>query len=140
MAIRKQQAGRKAAAAAELAILLPFLGFVFMGVLDFCRAYFCSQTVEAAAHSGAMFASGTSLPPSGTSASAAAQQVAVAEGASLNPPLTTSNVNVSTAGGVATVTVTYDFQMLFGYVGMPSTISIVRTVNMNVAPAPPWGW
>ena len=131
---------RRAAAAAELAILLPMLSIMFLVALDFCRAYACTQTIEAAAAAGALYASGNALPASGTSASDAAVQAAVNEGTSLKPALTSSNVNVQVSGGVATVTVTYQFNTLFGISGVAQTTNVVRTVNMNVAPTPPGGW
>jgi Flp pilus assembly protein TadG len=131
---------RHGAAAAELAIVLPLLTLVFLVALDFCRAYYCTQTVQAAANSAAMYASGTALPAANTTAEDAARQAAVAEGTSLRPPLTTDNVAVSVANGMATVTVTYEFHALFGGGIVPGQINVVRTVTMSVAPAPPGGW
>jgi Flp pilus assembly protein TadG len=131
---------RDGAAAAELAIVLPMLAVVFLFAVDFCRAYYYTQVIESAAYQGAIYASGTAQPTQCSSATDAAVQAAVREGASLQPPLTADNVNVTTNNGVATVTVTYQFNTLFAIVGINSTTTIVRTVNMNVAPAPPGGW
>jgi Flp pilus assembly protein TadG len=131
---------RRAASAVELAILLPMLSIMFLVALDFCRAYAYTQTIEAAAAAGALYASGNAQPVSGTSASDAAVQAAVNEGTSLNPPLTSGNVSVQVSGGVATVTVTYQFNTLFNISGIAQTTNVVRTVNMNVAPTPPNGW
>jgi hypothetical protein len=140
MMVHNKATVRPAAAAAELAILLPMLSVMFLVALDFCRAYACTQIVQAAAAAGAMYASGNALPAAGTTSSDAAVQAAVNEGTSLQPRLASNNVNVNVAGGVATVTVTYQFNTLFGISGMAQTTNVVRTANMNVAPTPPGGW
>ena len=120
--------------------MLPMLTVVFLVTVDFCRAYYYTQVIESAAYQGAIYASGTAQPSRCTSATDAAVQAAVREGATLQPVLTADNVNVSVNNGVATVTVTYQFNTLFCIAGVNSTSTIVRTVNMNVAPAPPGGW
>src|SRR5438128_12682713 len=48
---------RRGAAAAELAILLPFLATMFVIVLDFARVYYYGVTLEGCARNGAYFAS-----------------------------------------------------------------------------------
>ena len=126
---------RRAAMAAEMAIVLPFVSLMFLIAADFCRVFYCSQTVQACAETGAMYACGAAQPNTGTTATVAAQQAAVAEGTSLSPALQTSNVNVSITSSVATVTVTYYFQTIVPYPALPSGITIIRTVEMPVIPA-----
>jgi Flp pilus assembly protein TadG len=140
MATRFRHQCRRGVAAAELAILLPFFSFTVLVTVDFCRAYYCTQTVQAAADAAALYASGTALPAVGTTAQQAAIQAAVAQGTSLQPALSASNVNVTVASGVASVTVTYQFKMLFGGLGSAAHYSMARKVNMNVAPQPSGGW
>src|SRR5438128_12213978 len=101
---------RGAAAAAELALLLPFLGLMFAVALDFCRIFYVTQTIQNCAWVGAMYASGTASGKSSGSAEDAAQQAAVNEAASLNPPVQLCDVLVDTSGSRTTVTVRYDFQ------------------------------
>src|SRR5881396_1398816 len=108
-------AKRRGAAAAELAVLLPFLAFLFAVTVDFCRLYYQTQTVVGCAEAGACYAGGYSWPnqadanavqgaspgqlspDSDTARIEAARRAAVAEGASLSPPLQESNVQVSIA-------------------------------------------
>ena len=53
---------------------------------------------------------------------------------SLDPPVQTCNVQVSTSGGRAVVSVQYDFQALTPLMGDNGRVRITRTVSMNVAP------
>src|SRR5207249_299311 len=126
---------RRGAIATEMAILLPFISFLFLVAIDFCRVFYYSQTVEGCAEAGALYASGTVKPTSTTSATTAAQQAAVNEGTSLSPALQTADVTVTIANGVATVTVTHQFQTIVTYPALPSGITITRTVQMPVVPA-----
>jgi Flp pilus assembly protein TadG len=126
---------RKGAAAAELAILLPFIALMFVAAIDFCRVYNCTQTVASCARSGALYACGTARRNTATTtAEDAAKQAAVAEGVSLDPPLQPEDVDVSIANGTATVTVTYRFSMFTEYPALPSISVVRRTVVMRLAP------
>jgi Flp pilus assembly protein TadG len=127
---------RGGAMAAELAILLPFISLMFLIAGDFCRVFYCSESVQNCAECAALYASGTVQPNSNVSATTAAQQAAVAEGTSLNPALQAQDVNVTIANGVATVTVTYQFQTIVSYPLLPDGITITRTVQMSVIPPP----
>src|SRR5437764_8181881 len=71
--------GRVGAAAVELAVLLPFLSLLFVGVLDFCRILYYAQTLQNAARCGALYAGGAVPAAPGTSSQAAAVQAALAE-------------------------------------------------------------
>src|SRR5438093_12899016 len=86
---------RGGAAAAELALLLPFLGLMFVIALDFCRIFYITQTIQNCAWVGAMYASGNAIYPDGSDAEDAAQQAAVTESCSLNPPVNACDVHVS---------------------------------------------
>ena|SRR5438105_3186807 len=128
---------RNGIAAAELAILLPFLLFLFCVVLDFCRVFYASQTIQNCAYSGALYASGTVYwRPDVASPSAAAQDAALAEAVSLNPPLLPGNVTTTIDTGMATTTVTYNFPLLTPFMG--NSITITRTVTMAVVPQGPF--
>jgi Flp pilus assembly protein TadG len=132
----RQGPRRRGAAAAELAILLPFVVFLFAIAADFCRVFYYSQAVQNCAESGALYACQTAKrnPNTTSSESDAAVQAALAEGATLNPPLTADYVSVSISGSTASVTVTYPFTTVTGFPGIPSSLTISRTVTMNVAP------
>jgi Flp pilus assembly protein TadG len=119
-----------------LAVLVPFLAFMLAVAVDFCRVYYHAQVVQACADAGARYASETARrdPATTTDDGDAAVNAAVAEGATLNPPLAAGNVNVSIAGGSATVTVTYQVNTITGVPGMPATLTVTRRVTMAVAP------
>jgi Flp pilus assembly protein TadG len=126
---------RKAAAAVEMAVVLPFVALLFMVAVDFCRVFHCTQTVQGCAQTAALYASGTAQPPPNSTASAAAQQAAVADGAVLDPPLQAGDVAIAGDGPTVTVTVTYRFQTFVPYPGRPQPLVIVRTAQLPVAPA-----
>lgn len=137
MVNRCKTAARRGVAATELAIWLPFLALMFAVAVDFCRAYAATQVIENCAATGAIYASGVSWVDSTTSSNSdVAIQAAVAEGTSLNPPLQSSNVTVSSAGNSTLVTVTYDFTLLTSLPGLGQTLTITRTVTMATVPQP----
>jgi Flp pilus assembly protein TadG len=122
-----------------MALLLPFLALLFCVAVDYCRAFYASQVVDAAARSAALYASGTAARDRDTtSAQDAAVQAAVAEGTSLNPPLQAGDVSVTTGANSATVAVSYSFPMFTDYTGLTAPLTIQRTVTVPIAPRPPW--
>jgi Flp pilus assembly protein TadG len=128
---------RQGVAAAEMAILLPFLALLFGAALDFCRIFYTSQTIANCAHSAALYASGAaSMRTDLASPAAAAQDAALAEGVSLNPPLQPANITTTLSNGMATVTISYDFPLLMPFLG--KSITITRTVTMEAIAAAPW--
>ena len=126
--------GRSGAAAAEMAIIIPFIMFLFVVVLDYCRVYNAAQVVNNAARSGALYASGTAPAPNGITPLQAAQQAAVAEGGSLNPPLQPSDVTLTTSAGSVTVAVTHQFHTASPYLGLPRQIDVSAAVTMPISP------
>ena len=128
---------RRGAALAEMALLLPFIALMFVAAVDFCRVYYCAQTVESCARSGALYASGTSSASTGTSPTDAATQAAVLEGTSLDPPLQAQNVAVSFDSSTVTVTVTYTFQTITSFPGLGGPYTVQRSVTMAMAPKAP---
>jgi hypothetical protein len=116
-----------------MAIVVPFLAFLFAVAVDYCRVYNTAQIVNNAARYGAMYASGTVPSPSGLTPLQAAQQAALAEAVSLNPPLQAANVTETTSASSVTVTVTYQFQTLCPYLGLPPKINVTGTVTMPLA-------
>lgn len=127
---------RRGAAAVELAVLLPFLVYLFLISIDYARIFYCSLTIENCARNGAVFASNVNNYSSPYSS---IQQAAIADGGNLNPPLTTDNVTVANGtdannNSIVTVTVTYVFQTITGYPGLPTTVNLSRSVEMRVAP------
>ncbi len=121
-----------------MALALPFLALLFGVAVDFCRSFQAAQVIDSAARTAALYASGTAATDPSTSPSDAATQAAVAEGASLQPPLTTSGVKITTGASGATVTVTYSFELFTAYLGLGDALTIQRSVTLPVAPKPSW--
>jgi Flp pilus assembly protein TadG len=128
---------RRGTAAMELALLLPFLGLMFVAALDFARVFHVTQTLQACANAGALFASGAAQTSASTGREQAAKNAAVAAGAALVPALQADQVTVTLNSTTATVTVAYDFPLLTPMVA-PSggQVHLTRTVTMPAAPVP----
>jgi hypothetical protein len=147
---------RKGAACVELALLLPFLCFVFVATVDFARIVYFTVTIDNCAHNGGVYGSQTydnanqqwigSMAqywegPNGKIVSTA-QAAADVDGTNLSPALAKSNVAVTSgtdANGNPTnvVTITYTFNTIVGFPGIPSAVTITRVVTARVAPGTP---
>jgi Flp pilus assembly protein TadG len=135
---------RGGAAAVELAVLLPFLMFMFLVATDWSRIFYYSMTLDNCARNGALYACNvyTNQQWQGSSSQlASVQAAAAASGTNLNPPVSASNVGVSNTtdadgNAVVIVTVTYTFQTVARYPGIPNQ-QIVKTAQMRIAPSTP---
>jgi hypothetical protein len=146
---------RRAAATVELAIVLPFLVALFLFAADFARVFYVTITIENSIHNAALFGGQTFdnqnqqwignkqywQGPNGQLVSLP-QACAELDGSNLNPVLADSNINVTSgtdADGHAVniVTVTYTFNTIVAYPGIPSPLTIVRKAQVRVAPATP---
>jgi Flp pilus assembly protein TadG len=128
---------RPGAAALELALLLPFLAILASATVDLARVLYATQVLENAAYAGALTASGTTWVPGypGTAVEAA-KTAACAESPGFAPTLQASNVTVSIASGVATVTVACDFPLATAVMYPTTTVRLSRTATIAVAPRP----
>lgn len=133
---RQLGAARRAAAAAELALVLPLLAIMFMAIVDFGRVFHTTQTLQQCAAAGAVFAARTAWAPSSKGPEQAAKDAACSCGAALSPPLQSVAVTVTVTATQATVTVEYDFDLLTSPVGFPTSIRLTRSVTMKLAPTP----
>jgi Flp pilus assembly protein TadG len=134
---RRLRPQREGIAAAEFALMLPFLALAFLAAVDFCRVFYATQTIQASANSAVLYASGVAKPAIGVSRTDAATNAAVAAGASLSPPLTAANVAVQSDSTIAQATVSYPFRPFVQIPGIPSTITLVRSATANPAPLNP---
>jgi len=134
---------RRGVAAVEFAILLPFLCFVFVVGVDFCRVFYFSLTVSNCARNGALMGSlYASTPidfPQYASVQAAAQAAAQADASNLNLQdlNVASSTDTSTSPTAVIVTVTYPFTTITQYPGIPRQTDLSRSVRMSVVPATP---
>lgn len=127
---------RLGAAAVELAILLPLLGFLFVAGVDFARVFYHFLTITNCARNGAVYASYDSDQAVDT---AGIQAAALQDASSLSPTPSVASANGVDASGnpYVQVTVTYPFQTFASYPGIPRSITVTRTVQMRVAPRVP---
>ncbi len=126
---------RRGVAAVELAVLLPFLIYVFVVTLDFSRIAYYSVTVSNCARNGAVYGSADQIRARDTNGIQAAAQA----DASFN--LATERLSVSsstdTAASYVQVTVNYPFTTITNYPGIPRQTTLSRSVRMEVVPAIP---
>lgn len=134
--VDRRQARRRAAAAVELAIMLPLLALILVIACDFARLYYQYLTITNCARNGALWASDPTT--SVYSQYSTVQQAALAGATNLSPtPTVTSSAGTDANGNPnVSVTVTYPFQMVSSYLGF-SSVTLSRTVEMRIAPAAP---
>src|SRR5438874_2728365 len=136
---RRMRRGRRGVAAAELAVLLPFLAFVFVIAVDWSRIIYYTVTVSNCARNGALWASdpySQTISPYTTITAAA-----LADAPNLNPKPSVKDppdkgVDVNGSAYVD-CQVTLDFKTITNLPGVPSTTRIVRTVRVYTAPQNP---
>jgi len=117
---------------------LPLLTFLLVIGVDFARVFYYSQIVENAARNGAYWASDPKAPAYSVYANVTA--AALADAGDLSPaptvslPLKTGTTYTGTdASGnpYVQVTVSWTFDTITGYVGVPKTVTLQRTVQMR---------
>jgi Flp pilus assembly protein TadG len=128
---------RRGAAVVELALLLPFLTFLLLIAVDYCRLFYYSQVVTNCARNGGLYASDPFL-----AAQSPYADLDTAAKADASPDIqsqlnVTSQSGSDSDGNYARVTVTYPFTTITNYPGIPSSVTITRTVQVRVAPAAP---
>lgn len=132
---RKQRA-RRGLAAVELAVLLPVIMFLLLLAIDFCRIFYFANCVENAARQGALYASDSveAAKSSYTSVTAAVQGESNLSPA---PSVSTANGTDSAGNACVDVTVTWTFNTVASFPGIPATWDLSRTVRARVAPLAP---
>jgi len=128
---------RRAVAAVELAVLLPFLMFLFVAATDYCRVLYYTQVVTCCARNGAIYASDTyaaSLSPYGGLEQAAKADASTTIAQDLT---VTSTSGTDSSGSYVDVTVSYPFRAITNYPGIPQVTVVTRTARARVTPATP---
>ena len=142
---------RRGQSLVELALMLPVLGILLIGTIDFARVYYAAMAIDQAARAGAAYGA-QSVAKSGDDAGMA-QAALSAANLDLTPAVTAASVHathwcacadgtqVSCASGTCTegvprvyvsVEVDRTFQTLFPYPGIPSTVRLNRTATLRV--------
>src|SRR5262249_40545307 len=128
---------RRGAAAVELAVLLPVLAFLFVAAVDYPRVSYYSVTVENCARNGALYASDPVMAAQPPYASITAAAQAEAPNLSPAPSVSSASGTDGDSNPYVEVTVTWSFQTLTNYPGVPSTVTVSRTVRVRKAPTVP---
>jgi Flp pilus assembly protein TadG len=144
---RNYRAPRDGVAAAELAILLPFLAFLLSTGVDFARVFYHAQVVMNCARNGAIYASFSPQNAADKQGIADAVKRDAADiGADPKQPLSKSifdpNKDVATGTDAlgnpfVRVTVHYPFTTVTLVPGIPRPMIVSRTVEMRISPKQP---
>jgi Flp pilus assembly protein TadG len=132
--LHRAQQPRRAAATVELAVLLPFLVFLFVIAVDFARIFYFSQVIENCARQGALYASDPKAPAYNLYPSVQAAALADAPDLTPQPTVTSSTGTDQTGSAYVAVTVTWQFQTITNFPGVPNNVTLSRTVQMRMAP------
>lgn len=121
----------------ELALLLPVLIVVLLGIAEFARLWYAFITVDNAARVGAQY--GAQSPEAARDV--AGMEAAVREEIATLFGVTPSNPSVYVLNGTdpygyafVSVTVTYFFHPLLPVPGIPSPLNLTKTSIMRVRP------
>jgi Flp pilus assembly protein TadG len=125
---------RRGAATAELAILMPFLAFLFVISVDFARIFYYSQIIENCARQGALYASDPKAPAYNLYTDIPTAALADASDLTPQPTVTSATGTDSASNNYVSVTVTWQFHTLTGFPGVPNNVNLSRTVQMRVSP------
>jgi hypothetical protein len=120
-----------------LAVLLPFLVFIFLVTVDWARIFYFSVIIDNCARQGALYESD---PVAATqSPYASVTDAALADASDLQPqPAVSTNNGVDEAGNpYIEVTVSWQFSTITNYPGINSVWNMSRTVRTRVAPVAP---
>lgn len=126
---------RRAVAATELALLLPFLCFLFVIAIDFARVFYFDLTVANCARNGALYGCQTPTTALDTAGIVSAAQLD-AGNLDLTKLTVTSSTDSPTSPTTVSVTVTYPFATITHYPGV-SGLTLSRTLQMSIAPLVP---
>ena len=140
--------GRRGATVVEFAILLPFLMFLFVLAIDFARILYFGIVLENCARNGAYYASNypnaAYLYNDLYGYKDLDDAILRDAGGIYNPADTTTKPTYTvtrsgTTGGTqyVQVTVRWNFQSITRFPGIPSLVTLTRSVTMETAPAMP---
>jgi hypothetical protein len=110
---------------------------MLVATIDYARVFYYSVTLTNCARNGALY--GRRSPADPQSPYASLQDAALADATDLQPaPVVTSTTGVDTNGqSFIEVTASYNFETFAKYPGIPSAVSLGRTIRMPLAPISP---
>jgi Flp pilus assembly protein TadG len=116
-----------------LAVLLPFLAFIFLAGIDYSRLFYDYMTITDCARNGALYGMIDATHAKDTTG---IKTAALANASNLSPqPTVTSTTGDDTNDNLyVEVTVAYTFQTVASYPGIASTVNVSRKVRMEVIP------
>jgi hypothetical protein len=116
---------------------LPFLAFIFVVAVDWCRIFYFTVTVDNCARNGALYAFDDYAQAKSPYTSMTA--AALADASNLTPPPTVATAMGVDANGQRYVecTVTYTYETITNFPGVPRDTVITRTVRLYRAPQVP---
>ncbi len=132
----RQPRSQRGQSLAELAVVLPILLVIVLGSIDLGRVFFAYISVTNAARNGARFASADPESPddlTGIREAALDETGDLLDSSPTNPDIAVTTGNDSLGRTYAEVTVTYDFDSIFPWPGLPSSVNVERTVRAMVA-------
>jgi Flp pilus assembly protein TadG len=146
--LRRRLRSERGAALVELALSTPLLVVMIVGAVDFARAFYTAMELTNAARAGAQFASrsvtGFDAGTTQSVAAAASPQIATytvdtpTQGCTCNTGATATAHSCTTACPAGqylavyiTVTTRKAFSPVMRFPGVPSTVTIERTVTMR---------
>jgi Flp pilus assembly protein TadG len=146
---RNDRGSRRAAAAAELALLLPVLTFLLVATIDLGRVFYAYTTITNCARNGALYACDPSTQSQSPYASVTAAAQADAGNLSPLPTVDAPTYSPTYNGTYSTtyvssganqsqyvkVTVHWAFTTTVTYPGIPRTTTLSRTVCMRLLPS-----
>ena len=129
----RKPTARRGVAAVELALLLPLICFLFVITVDFARVFYFDLTVANCARNGGIYGG---RDPNSALDSAGIKTAAKMDAGNLDLTKLTvsSTTDDPTTPTLVTVTVTYPFTTITHYPGVPSSMTLSRSLRMNVAP------
>ena len=125
---------RRATAAVELSMTLPFLLFMLAVAVDVARVFFHSQVITTCAWNGATFAANPDLADKLMYETVEEAALAGAESLTPSPTVTVNYTIDATAQRVVDVTVDWTFKPILHLPGLPISIPVQRRSRMRMHP------
>lgn len=144
---RHGASGQRGQALAELAIVLPFLLVLLIGVVDFCRIFYASMMLTQAARTGVQYGAQSK---SKSAEFSNIEEAAIDAATDLTPAITADATrSCECADGTVvdcaatcvgegaprvfvSVTAGYTFHTYFPYPGIPNNVALSRTATLMV--------